>query len=119
VCHEETIGDYATYLNQQKNVTSTAPQYDYKMIDTDFFLPVAMKTYFVDSAVGRSRIESFFSTEASVDPDNAGLSYEDLARISAEKIVNTTAAFAQPGGQVKENLIHLKEGELVGEWRDR
>lgn len=118
VCHEETIGDYATYLNEQKNVTSTAPQYDYKMIDTDFFLPVVMKTYFVDSAVGRSRIEDFFSTEASVDPDNAGLSYEDLARISAEKIVNITAAFAQPGGQIKDNLIRLKEGEVVGEWRD-
>jgi hypothetical protein len=119
VCHEETIGDYATYLNQQQNITSTAPQYDYKMIDTDFYLPVVMKTYFVDSAVGRSRIESFFSTEASVDPENAGLSYEDLARISAEKIVNTTAAFAQPGGQIKDNLIHLKEGQIVGEWRDR
>jgi hypothetical protein len=118
VCHEETIGDYATYLNEQKNITSTAPQYDYKMIDTDFFLPVVMKTYFVDSAVGRSRIDSFFATEASIDPDNAGLSYEDLARISAEKIVNITAAFAQPGGQIQDNLIHLKEGEIVGEWRD-
>jgi hypothetical protein len=118
VCHEETIGDYATYLNEQKNITSTAPQYDYKMIDTDFFLPIVMKTYFVDSAVGRSRIDSFFATEASIDPDNAGLSYEDVARISAEKIVNITAAFAQPGGQIEENLIHLKEGQIVGEWRD-
>jgi hypothetical protein len=118
VCHEETIGDYATYLNEQKNITSTSPQYDYKMIDTDFYLPVIMKTYFVDSTVGRSRIDSFFATEASIDPDNAGLSYEDLARISAEKIVNITAAFAQPGGQIEDNLIHLKEGEVVGEWRD-
>lgn len=118
VCHEETIGDYATYLNLQDNVTSTAPQYDYKMIDTDFFLPIAMKTYFVDSPVGHGRIEDFFSTEASVDPDNAGLTYEDLARISAEKIINTTSAFAQPRGQRKDNLIHLKEGEVVGEWRD-
>ncbi|KAM0719777.1 hypothetical protein Q7P37_003910 [Cladosporium fusiforme] len=118
VCHEETIGDYATYLNQQDNITGTAPQYDYKMIDTDFFLPVVMKTYFIDSAVGRDRIGDFFSTEATIDPDNAGLTYEDLARISAEKIMNTTSAFAQPGGQTKDNLIHLKEGEVVGEWRD-
>lgn len=118
VCHEETIGDYATYLNQQDNITSTAPQYDYKMIDTDFFLPVVMKTYFVDSQIGNDRINDFFSTEATVDPDNAGLTYEDLARISAEKIMNTTSAFAQPGGQTKDNLIHLKEGEIVGEWRD-
>lgn len=118
VCHEETIGDYATYLNQQDNITSTAPQYDYKMIDTDFFLPIAMEKYFVQSIIGHDRAEDFFSTEASVDPDNAGLTYEELARISAEKIMNTTAAFAQPDGQIEDNLIHLKEGEVVGEWRD-
>ena len=118
VCHEETIGDYATYLNQQDNITSTAPQYDYKMVDTDFFLPVVMKTYFVDNSIGRSRISPFFTNKASIDPDNAGLTYQDLARISAEKIMNSTAAFAQPGGQTKANLIHLKEGEIVGEWRD-
>lgn len=31
VCHEETIGDYATYLNEQMNITSTTAQCDYKM----------------------------------------------------------------------------------------
>lgn len=31
VCHEETIGDYATYLNAQNNITSTEVQCDYKM----------------------------------------------------------------------------------------
>lgn len=31
VCHEETIGDYATYLNEQMNITSTEAQCDYKM----------------------------------------------------------------------------------------
>lgn len=118
VCHEETIGDYATYLNQQENITSTAPQYDYKMIDTDFFLPIAMEKYFVQSAVGQERVDDFFSTAASVNPDNAGLTYEDLARISAEKIMSTTAAFAEPDGQTEDNLIHLKEGQVVGEWRD-
>jgi hypothetical protein len=32
VCHEETIGDYATFLNLQANKTSTEPQCDYKMV---------------------------------------------------------------------------------------
>jgi hypothetical protein len=118
VCHEETIGDYATYLNQQDNITSTAPQYDYKMVDTDFFLPVVMKTYFVDNSIGKSRSDAFFSTKATIDPANAGLTYADLALISAEKVMNSTAPFAQPGGQIKTNLIHLKEGEIVGQWRD-
>ena len=118
VCHEETIGDYATYLNQQDNITSTAPQYDYKMVDTDFFLPVVMKTYFVDNPTGKTRTASFFSTKATIDPKNADLTYADLALISVEKIMASTAPFAQPGGQIKSNLIHLKEGEIVGEWRD-
>ena len=26
--------------------------------------------------------------------------------------------FAAEGNQTKENLIHLNEGEIVGEWRD-
>jgi len=118
VCHEETIGDYATYLNQQDNITSTAPQYDYKMVDTDFFLPIVMKTYFVDNSVGKSRTNPFLAAQASIDPANNGLTYADLALISAEKIMNSTAPFAQPGGQTKANLIHLKHSEIVGQWRD-
>ncbi|KAK7733552.1 hypothetical protein SLS57_000567 [Botryosphaeria dothidea] len=118
VCHEETIGDYATYLNLQQGIYNTAPQYDYKMIDTDFLLPIAMHEYFVRSAVGRERKDAFFATQATVDPANAGLDYEALALISAEKIMNITAAFAIQGGQVKENLIHLKDGQVVGQWRD-
>jgi hypothetical protein len=39
VCHEETIGDYATYLNQQNNISSTAPSCSYIMIDSDYYLP--------------------------------------------------------------------------------
>jgi len=118
VCHEETIGDYATYLNQQNNLSSTAPEYDYKMIDTDFFLPVVLERYLVQSSVGQPRTADFLATQATVDPDNAGLTYTDLARISAEKIMNISAPFAAAGGQTKDNLIHLKDGQVVGEWRD-
>jgi hypothetical protein len=118
VCHEETIGDYATYLNMQDNITSTAPQYDYKMIDSDYYLPIVMQNYFVKTAAGQQRSEGFFNTMATVSPGNAGLSYADLALINAEKIMNTSAAFAGEGGQIKENLIHLKDGQIVGQWRD-
>lgn len=116
VCHEETIGDYGTYLNFQKNITSTDPQYDYKMIDTDFFLPVAMESYFVKSPTGAARAAVFLETRATVDPANGGLSYRELATINAQKILNATAAFVE--SQTKENLIRLKENEVVGQWRD-
>lgn len=42
VCHEETIGDYSTYLNMQANISSTDPQCDYRMVDSDYYLSIAM-----------------------------------------------------------------------------
>ena len=117
-CHEETIGDYATFLNMQKDVVSTKPLYDYKMIDTDYFVPIILANYFIDNKVGRKRAKDFLKQKATVDPDNFGLTYADLALRNAEKIMNETAAFAAKGGQTQENLIHIKDGELVGEWRD-
>lgn len=116
--HEETIGDYATWLNLQAGIDSTDPVYDYKMIDTDFFLPIVLAEYFIKNPVGRERMEDFLALEAVENPDNAGLTYRELATLNAEKIMRDTAAFASEGGQVQENLIRLREGEIVGEWRD-
>lgn len=118
VCHEEAIGDYATYLNLQRNIKSTAPQYDYKMIDTDFFLPIVMYEYFVKSPTGQQRKDAFLAIEATINPDNQALKYGDLALMTAEKIMNISAPFASIDGRVKENLIHLKEDQVVGQWRD-
>ncbi|EHY55739.1 hypothetical protein HRR80_005459 [Exophiala dermatitidis] len=114
VCHEETIGDYATYLNLQKNISSTAPGFTYPMIDTDYYLPVLMAQYFNSSP---DRITSLLSRKAgSVDLQNGNLTYGNLTLINAEKIMNITAAFAQ--NQTVSNLIHLKPDEIVGQWRD-
>ncbi|KAK4552476.1 hypothetical protein LTR86_010319 [Recurvomyces mirabilis] len=118
VCHEETIGDYATYLNLQKNVTSTTPGCTYQMVDTDYYLMPVMQNYFLESAVGQSRKDAFLVTVSSQDFGNQGLTYAELALINAEKIMNTSAAFAAAGGQTQDNLIHLKEDQVVGEWRD-
>jgi hypothetical protein len=116
VCHEEVLGDYATWLNKKKGINSSAPGCDYKMIDTDFMLPIAMKSYFVDTDAGKQRSEKFFSKTATFLAENNGLHYSQLAQITAEKIMRIAAPFSQ--SQVKENLIHLNEGEQVGEWRD-
>ena len=116
--HEETIGDYATWLNREDGMISTRPRYDYKMIDTDFFLPVVLAEYFIKNPIGKDRACELLKTTPVEDPDNAGLTYGELATLNAEKIMDITAAFASPRGQKKENLIKLKEGEVVGEWRD-
>lgn len=116
VCHEEVLGDYATYLNLKDGINSTQPRCDYKMVDTDFMLPVAMKNYFVDTSSGRNRSKSFFDTQASFLVENKGMSYIRLAQLTAEKIMRISSPFAQ--SQIKENLIHLNAEQPVGEWRD-
>jgi hypothetical protein len=118
-CHEEIIGDFATYMNLiDKNLKSNTPSCDYKMVDTDYFLPIVMKNYLVDTDTGRARLFDFMETNASFLADNNGLKYAQLAQKTMEKIMKTSAPFAAPCGQRKENLIHLKDGENVGQWRD-
>ena len=114
VCHEETIGDYATYLNLEENITSTDPGFTYPMIDTDFYLPVLMQQYFNSSP---DRVQPLLSRQAgTVDPENRNLTYGNLTLINAEKIINITTPFAR--NQTINNLLHLKPGEIVGQWRD-
>jgi hypothetical protein len=118
-CHEEVIGDFATYINiQDKNLKSDTPSCDYKMIDTDYFLPVVMKNYLVDTETGLGRHFDFMENTASFLADNKSLRYIELAQKTIDKIMKTSAPFAASGGQKKENLIHLKDGVDVGEWRD-
>jgi hypothetical protein len=118
-CHEETIGDYATYLNLENNITSTEPDYDYKMIDTDYFLPVLMQRYFLATSTGKSRSGDFLSiTAGQVNPGNKDLTFGDLARLNAERIMTLAGPFTAPGGQTPDNLIRLKDDTVVGQWRD-
>jgi hypothetical protein len=116
VCHEEVLGDYATYLNRKDGITSNSPRCDYKMIDTDFMLPIAMQRYFVDTPSGQQRKETFFGKTATFLTANSGAKYSSLSQITAEKIMRIAAPFAK--SQTKANLIHLRDGQGVGEWRD-
>ncbi|KAF7589450.1 hypothetical protein BBP40_004287 [Aspergillus hancockii] len=102
-CHEETIGNDMVC--------------DYKMIDTDYFLPILMQRYFVDNEVGRGRRDSFLSTPAgSINTANKNLTWGQLSNINAERVMRLALTFARK--QTKENLIHLLEGQVVGQWRD-
>lgn len=118
-CHEETIGDYATYMNLREGVGSTSYRCDYSMVDTDYFVPILLQSYFGESGAGLERLEALLSSPAGkVDESNKGLTWGDLFMILARKIMNETAPFAAPGGQTRQNLIHLKEDHATGVWRD-
>ncbi len=140
--------DYATWSHLQKNITSTAPLCDYKMVSasrrklTMAYFSRLIRTITFPSSWSdisfRTRtallenptfLRLFFHTRnkimtdryrtlGSVLPENSNLTYKELAQINAKKIVTLAAPFAAPGNQTKENLMHLKDGEIVGEWRD-
>ncbi|KAI1809853.1 hypothetical protein GGS20DRAFT_590164 [Poronia punctata] len=116
VCHEEVIGDYATFLNEQQGAYSSDALCDYKMVDTDFFLPIALEKYLVGSAVGKDRRGPFLARNASVIAENKDFTYAELALTTLEKIMRTTAAFEE--SPEVSNLIRLREGQSVGQWRD-
>ncbi|KAM0425387.1 hypothetical protein ACHAPT_009444 [Fusarium lateritium] len=114
ICHEESIGDYATFLNQQKNIVSTDAVFDYHMVDTDYFLPVLMARYFDTSS---DRVKPLLDTKAGkVNAQNQDLTWRDLSYIGAKKIMEATETF-EKDPSIK-NLIQLKGNEGTGQWRD-
>ena len=52
-------------------------------------------------------------------PSNEGKTYGQLLERTCEKIMNLAAPFAKPDGhKTHKNLIALKDGIPVGQWRD-
>lgn len=116
VCHEEVIGDYATYLHRKEGSASTAPSCDYKMVDTDFLLPIILKNYFIDTDTGKGRADAFLQQKATFLQENSNLTYLQLAQATAQKVMRTAAPFA--ANPTVANLIRIRDGESVGNWRD-
>lgn len=66
-----------------------------------------------------SSADLFSRTKAGrANPANSNYTYHELALISVEKIMTAAGRYAANGNQTKENLIHLKDNIIVGEWRD-
>lgn len=72
----------------------------------------------IRSAVLAWRTEKFRRKAGRVDVENNRVSYQELFLTSTEKTMKAAGRFAAKGNQTKENLIHLNEDEIVGEWRD-
>ncbi|KAK2755535.1 hypothetical protein FQN54_006475 [Arachnomyces sp. PD_36] len=117
VCHEEVIGDYATWLNMDSGISSTAMVCDYKMVDTDYFVPILMDHYFLRNPANSHRVSDFLGTLAgSVNAANQNLTWGQLSVINAERVLRLAGPFVE--SQTKENLIRLNDGQPVGQWRD-
>ncbi|MGN6228100.1 MAG: hypothetical protein ACTHNM_11765 [Dyella sp.] len=111
VAHEEDIGEFAILDHMRTDGSrSDAPVYDYKMVDSDFLLAPVTQAWLLDDARGRARAKAFLARK--LGDAHAG---EALMRNLRYIAAHTKAFVADP---VAANLVSLKPGVPVGDWRD-
>jgi hypothetical protein len=106
VAHEEDIGEFAVLRHRDDT-----PIYDYKMIDDDFMLAPVAAAWLLDHEEGQRRAQAFFARKLS-SGETAGSA---MAR-NAAHVLGAARAFAQE--PAPHNLVSLKPGIAVGQWRD-
>ena len=116
VAHEEDIGEQAVLDHLKADGSrSAAPVYDYKMIDGDYLLAPVASAWLLHDARGRTRAAAFLS--AAGGRVTAGRATRGAALVQNLRLVlSSAAAFARDPSRT--NLITLKPGYPVGEWRD-
>ncbi|EKS9796884.1 MULTISPECIES: hypothetical protein [Burkholderia] len=112
VAHEEGIGEFALVDNQKNGrPNDPTPTYDYKMIDSDYLLAPIAAAWLIDDTRGQARAAAYLAQRGS-----------DGQTLGSRLVVNLlhVATTAQPFVQqpTVANLIHLRPGEIVGNWRD-
>ncbi|GAC1309835.1 MAG: lipoprotein [Steroidobacteraceae bacterium] len=113
VAHEEDLGEFAILDHRQRGENSAAPTFDYKMIDGTFLLAPIAAAWLLDDARGRAEARQFLGrTDHRDDPRAQGA---DLAR-NLRFVLDAAARFADAPRAT--NLIALKPGTAVGQWRD-
>jgi hypothetical protein len=116
VAHEEDIGEFAILDHLRMNGRkSDAPVFDYKMIDGTFMLAPVAAAWLLDDARGRGQAAAFLERpdgRYGSAPRRYGADLVDNLRL----VLREAAKFgAEPRAA---NLVPLKPGMDVGEWRD-
>ena len=116
VAHEEDIGEQAVLDHMKSNGSrSAAPVFDYKMIDSDYLLAPVASDWLLHDRRGHSRAAAFLAaadTRAGGGRQTRGAALAENLRL----VLASAAAFARDPS--RGNLITLKPGYSVGEWRD-
>ncbi|VWB32623.1 hypothetical protein [Burkholderia metallica] len=112
VAHEEGIGEFALVDNQKNGRTNDpTPTYDYKMIDSDYLLAPIAAAWLIDDTRGQARAAAYLAQRGSDGQTNGSRLVVNLLHVAT-----TAQPFAQQPSVA--NLIHLRPGEIVGNWRD-
>src|SRR6185312_1301764 len=111
VAHEEGIGEFAVLDHLEKEgKRSDRPVYDYQMIDGNYMLAPVAAAWLLDDARGRAGAQAFLA-EGKPGQRQGDALVRNLLYVAA----SSEAFVRQP---VYANLIGLKPGSQVGQWRD-
>lgn len=113
ICHEETIGDYASFVNINNNQSylGNAPSYSYVMLDTDFLLLPSLSHYFLSTPQGQNRSQTFLQQQATLQNGT----YAQLLQKNVDHVLNYSTPFSQ--SQKCTDLAQIRDPN-VGNWRD-
>ncbi|KNH04749.1 Glycogen debranching enzyme [Candidatus Burkholderia brachyanthoides] len=112
VAHEEGIGEFALVDNAKNGrPNDPTPTYDYKMIDGDYLLAPIAAAWLIDDTRGQSRAAAYLAQRSSDGRTNGSRLVVNLLHVA-----DTAKPFTQQ--PTAANLIHLRPGQIVGNWRD-
>lgn len=111
ISHEQHEGDFASFERRKqgkkyKGVTDAIE--DYKMVDDDFAFPVVMGKF---AGLYPERVRAFLAGR-----DQRGISRHRLVLNNFRLTARAAAPFTRVASY--RNLIRIKKGEPVGNWRD-
>lgn len=116
VAHEEDIGESAVLAHRRAGEPpSDRPIYDYKMIDGNYLLAPVIAAWLLEDPRGMSRAAAFLASPDRRDRETARALGADLVT-NLRLVVRSAAPFAQDPRAA--NLVGLKPGVAVGQWRD-
>jgi hypothetical protein len=116
VAHEEDIGEFAILDHlRAASSKSDAPIFDYKMIDGSFMLAPVVAEWLLADERGRSQAAGFLARTDGRTDETPRAFGADLVR-NLRFVLQAAAKFADDPRA--PNLIALKPGLPVGQWRD-
>jgi hypothetical protein len=115
VAHEEDIGEFAILDHlRAAQPKSDAPIFDYKMIDGTFMLAPVAAEWLLDDARGRSEAAQFLARTDGRGEAPRAFGADLVGNLKF--VLQAAAKFAADPRAL--NLIALKPGLSVGQWRD-
>jgi glycogen debranching enzyme len=116
VAHEEDIGEFAILDHKRLDHTlSDQPTYNYVMIDSDYMLAPVATSWLLSPSTPQTVASSFLAQADLRQGEPSRAFGQDLVR-NLRYVVEQAQAFAR--APIRQNLIAIKAGVKVGEWRD-